>query len=67
MGQRDITRIHADFARSADTHLIRVGLPAHPAIDLCLENESIHLTGRAQVEAFFDRAEPLAQARAWPP
>ncbi|MGD9869214.1 MAG: hypothetical protein AB7U38_14580, partial [Hyphomicrobiales bacterium] len=27
-----IERIEADFARSADTHLIRVELPAHPGI-----------------------------------
>ena len=40
-----IERIEADFARSADTHLIRVELPAHPGIDLYLKDESTHPTG----------------------
>ena len=40
-----IARIEADFARSADTHLIRVELPAHPGIDLYLKDESTHPTG----------------------
>ena len=40
-----IGRIEADFARSADTHLIRVELPAHAGIDLYLKDESTHPTG----------------------
>ena len=40
-----IERIEADFARSADTHLIRVELPAQPGIDLYLKDESTHPTG----------------------
>jgi cysteine synthase len=40
-----VARIEADFARSADTHLIRVELPAHAGIDLYLKDESTHPTG----------------------
>ena len=40
-----IARIEADFARSADTHLIRFELPARPGIDLYLKDESTHPTG----------------------
>ena len=40
-----IARIEADFARSADTHLIRVELPGHPGIDLYLKDKSTHPTG----------------------
>ena len=40
-----VAAIEADFARSADTHLIRVDLPAHPGIDLYLKDESTHPTG----------------------
>jgi cysteine synthase A len=40
-----ITKIHADFNRSADTHLIHMPLPAIPHIDLYLKDESTHLTG----------------------
>src|ERR671913_123278 len=40
-----VARIEADFARSADTHLIRVELPAHPGIELYLKDESTHPTG----------------------
>ena len=28
-----IAQIEADIARSADTHLIKVGLPAHPGLE----------------------------------
>ena len=43
-----ITRIEADFQRSADTHLIALPLPAFEAcgIDLYLKDESTHPTGR---------------------
>jgi cysteine synthase A len=40
-----VARIEADFARSADTHLIRVELPACPGITLYLKDESTHPTG----------------------
>lgn len=40
-----IGRIEADFQRSADTHLIRVDLPAFPDIQLYLKDESCHPTG----------------------
>lgn len=40
-----VARIEADFTRSADTHLIRVELPATPGITLYLKDESIHPTG----------------------
>ncbi len=37
--------IEADYTRSADTHLIRLALPAVPGIDLYLKDESTHPTG----------------------
>ncbi|MDB5328388.1 MAG: cysK [Phycisphaerales bacterium] len=40
-----IRKIEADFARSGDTHLIRLDLPGLPDIDLYLKDESIHPTG----------------------
>ncbi|HVS76118.1 MAG TPA: PLP-dependent cysteine synthase family protein [Steroidobacteraceae bacterium] len=40
-----VRRIEADFNRSADTHLIRVGLPYYPGIELYLKDESSHPTG----------------------
>jgi cysteine synthase len=42
-----ITRIEADFRRSADTHLVPLPLPAFAAhgIDLYLKDESTHPTG----------------------
>jgi len=42
-----ITRIEADFKRSADTHLVPLPLPAFAAagIDLYLKDESTHPTG----------------------
>jgi cysteine synthase len=40
-----VARIEADFARSADTHLIRFELPACPEITLYLKDESTHPTG----------------------
>ncbi|HEX6290098.1 MAG TPA: PLP-dependent cysteine synthase family protein [Herpetosiphonaceae bacterium] len=40
-----IARIHADFNRSADTHLIHVPLPATPQIHLYMKDESTHVTG----------------------
>ncbi len=40
-----ITRIEADFSRSADTHLLKIDLPAHGGIDLYLKDESTHPTG----------------------
>ncbi|WP_372732823.1 PLP-dependent cysteine synthase family protein [Novosphingobium sp.] len=38
-------RIEADYARSADTHLLPVSLPALPGIALYLKDESSHPTG----------------------
>jgi cysteine synthase len=40
-----IARIEADAVRSADTHLIRVPLPACPGVTLYLKDESTHPTG----------------------
>lgn len=40
-----LSRIEADFNRSADTHLIRVDLPATPDIQLYFKDESTHVTG----------------------
>ena len=40
-----IARIEADLTRSADTHLIRLALPALTDITLYLKDESIHPTG----------------------
>lgn len=40
-----VGRIDADYVRSADTHLIRVDLPAFPGIALYLKDESTHPTG----------------------
>lgn len=37
--------IEADYNRSADTHLIPVALPAFPAVQLYLKDESSHPTG----------------------
>lgn len=40
-----IARIEADFRRSADTHLLKLELPAVEAIELYLKDESTHPTG----------------------
>ena len=40
-----IGRIEADYARSADTHLLPVPLPALPGIAIYLNDESSHPTG----------------------
>jgi cysteine synthase A len=40
-----IRRIEADFNRSADTHLLRLDLPAFPGIALYFKDESTHPTG----------------------
>ena len=40
-----VRQIEADFQRSADTHLIPVGLPGFPGIDLYFKDESIHPSG----------------------
>ena len=40
-----IRKIEADFQRSADTHLIKVSLPAVTGIQLYLKDESTHPTG----------------------
>lgn len=40
-----ISEINADYQRSADTHLIRLSLPAFPGIHLYLKDESTHPTG----------------------
>jgi cysteine synthase A len=42
---QSINRIGADFQRSADTHLIKLDLPALAGIDLYLKDESTHPTG----------------------
>ncbi len=40
-----INEINADAQRSADTHLIRLALPAFPGINIYLKDESTHPTG----------------------
>ena len=40
-----VKKIEADFARSADTHLLHVPMPAFPRIALYLKDESTHPTG----------------------
>lgn len=40
-----VARLEADSVRSADTHLIRVELPATPQITLYLKDESTHPSG----------------------
>ncbi|MCP4386967.1 MAG: PLP-dependent cysteine synthase family protein [Gammaproteobacteria bacterium] len=40
-----ITKIQADYRRSADTHLLKLELPAIDGIDLYLKDESTHPTG----------------------
>jgi len=40
-----INKIQADYRRSADTHLLRLDLPAIDGIDLYLKDESTHPTG----------------------
>ena len=40
-----IRQIEADFNRSADTHLVRLGLTRYPGITLYLKDESSHPTG----------------------
>lgn len=40
-----VQAIESDFARSADTHLIRLDLPQLPGIRLYLKDESIHPSG----------------------
>ncbi|HEX7369216.1 MAG TPA: PLP-dependent cysteine synthase family protein [Rhodanobacteraceae bacterium] len=43
--RRAITALEAEAARSADTHLIRLDLPAFPGIPLYFKDESVHPTG----------------------
>ncbi len=40
-----IAKIESDFQRSADTHLLKVDIPAFPEIGLYLKDESTHPTG----------------------
>jgi cysteine synthase A len=40
-----VATIEADFGRSADTHLLKVELPAISSVDLYLKDESTHPTG----------------------
>ena len=40
-----ITRIEADFQRSADTHLFRLDVPCIIGVDIYLKDESTHPTG----------------------
>ena len=40
-----IAKIEADFQRSADTHLIKLDIPALEGIDIYLKDESTHPTG----------------------
>ena len=43
--QSAIAEIEADFHRSADTHMVRLPLPALPNIPIYLKDESTHPTG----------------------
>src|SRR5690348_312090 len=43
--RRAIATLEAEAARSADTHLIRLDLPAFPGIPLYFKDESVHPTG----------------------
>jgi len=43
--RRAIAALEAEAARSADTHLIRLDLPAFPGIPLYFKDESVHPTG----------------------
>ncbi|MGH8151506.1 MAG: PLP-dependent cysteine synthase family protein [Rhodanobacteraceae bacterium] len=43
--RRAIAALEAETARSADTHLIRLDLPAFPGIPLYFKDESVHPTG----------------------
>ena len=40
-----VRRVEADANRSADTHLVRLPLPALPGVDVYLKDESTHPTG----------------------
>lgn len=40
-----VRKINSDYQRSADTHLIKLDLPAFPDIDIYLKDESTHPTG----------------------
>jgi len=40
-----VKKIEADFARSADTHLLHIPMPAFPRVALYLKDESTHPTG----------------------
>lgn len=40
-----ISEINADFQRSADTHMIRIEIPAAPGIPIYLKDESTHPSG----------------------
>ncbi|HQR20255.1 MAG TPA: PLP-dependent cysteine synthase family protein [Burkholderiaceae bacterium] len=40
-----VRRIDADFARSADTHLLRIDVPGVPGCPLYLKDESVHPSG----------------------
>ena len=42
---RAVEAIHADFQRSADTHMIRVEIPGSPGTPLYLKDESTHPSG----------------------
>ncbi len=43
--QQAVQAINADFNRSADTHLIKLDIPAFQNIDIYLKDESTHPTG----------------------
>lgn len=43
--KESLNKIQADFQRSADTHLIKLDMPAFEGVDIYLKDESIHPTG----------------------
>jgi cysteine synthase A len=43
--KESLNKIQADFQRSADTHLIKLDMPAFKGVDIYLKDESIHPTG----------------------
>ncbi|WP_114238492.1 PLP-dependent cysteine synthase family protein [Dyella sp. C9] len=72
--RRAVQTLEAEAHRSADTHLIRLDLPAFPGIPLYLKDESVHPTGSlkhrlarslflyAICNGWLDEARPVVEA-----
>ena len=54
-----VQKINADFNRSADTHLIKVDLPAFPDQTLYLKDESTHPSGSLTLILSISSMSPL--------